>query len=112
MRSSKTSPPCLLSCLSQLHSVVWMGLLKVSYLASFAAEDTRIARAVNGEIVSESELDRPKAYVVVSDPLSTASKELIAKRAKIQEEQGEEERRLLPISTFTQGVKASESKIS
>ena len=89
-----------------------MGLLKVSYLASFAAEDTRIARAVNGEIVSESELDRPKAYVVVSDPLSTASKELIAKRAKIQEEQGEEERRLLPISTFTQGVKASESKIS
>ena len=90
-----------------------MGLLKVSYLASFAAEDTRIARAVNGEIVSESELDRPEAYVVVSDPLSTASKELIAKKwAKIQEEQGEEERRLLPISTFMQGVKASESNLS
>lgn len=67
-----------------------MGLLKVSYLAFSAAEEdtneqNRIARAVNGEIVSESESDSPEAYVSVSDPLSAAGKELIAKkRAKIQ----------------------------
>jgi len=41
-----------------------MGLLKVSYLAFSAAEENtneqnRIARAVNGEIVSESESDSP-----------------------------------------------------
>jgi len=60
----------------------------VSYLAFSAAEEdtneqNRIARAVNGEIVSESESDSPEAYV--SDPLSAAGKELIAKKwAKIQ----------------------------
>ena len=59
--------------------MVWMGLLKVSYLAFSAAEEdtneqNRIARAVNGEIVSESESDRPEAYVGVSDPLSAAAR--------------------------------------
>ena len=62
-----------------------MSLLKVFYLAFSTAEwdvydQNRIARAVNGEIVSESESDCPEAYVGVSDPLSCAGKELIAKK--------------------------------
>ena len=65
-------------------------LLKQSYMAFCAAEgdaysQERVARVVNGEIVSESESDSPDAYASVLDPLSAAGKELIAKkRAAIQ----------------------------
>ena len=62
-----------------------LSLLRMSYLAFCAAEgdvydQDRIARAVNGEIVSESESENPEAYMSVSDPLSTAGRELITKK--------------------------------
>ena len=62
-----------------------MSLLKQSYLAFCAAqgdeyEQERTARAVNDEIVSESESDSPEAYINVSDPLSRPGKTLIAKK--------------------------------
>ena len=65
-----------------------MSLLNHSYLAFCAAEveaydQNRIARAVNGEVVSESESDSPEAYVGVSDPLSTGGRQLIAKKRKM-----------------------------
>ena len=65
-------------------------LCKQSFLAFLAAEgdaydQDRTARAVNGQIVSESESDDPDSYVVVIDPLSDAGKVLIArKRVAIQ----------------------------
>ena len=46
-------------------------------------EQERIARIVNGEIVSESDSDDdPEAYVGISDPLSEAGKVLISKKRK------------------------------
>ena len=60
-----------------------VGLLTQSYLA-FVGVDSydqdRIARAVNGEIVSKSDSLNPEAYTTVTDPLSTSGKELIAKK--------------------------------
>ena len=48
-------------------------------------EQDRIARGVNGEIVSESESDDPEEYTRVTDPLSDKGKSLIVKkRAAIQ----------------------------
>ena len=62
-----------------------VSLLRQSYQAFCAAEEDvyeqeRTARAVNGEIVSESESDTPESYTTVSDPLSTAGKKLIEKK--------------------------------
>ena len=45
----------------------------------------RMARIVNGEVVSESESDSPESYAHIVDPLCNAGKKLIAKkRAAIQ----------------------------
>lgn len=62
-----------------------MSLLKHSYLSFCAAENdgydqNRIARALNGEVVSESETDNPEAYASVLDPLSAAARKLLSKK--------------------------------
>ena len=58
-------------------------LLTQSYLA-FCSVDSydqgRIARAVNEEIVSESESDNPEAYTNLLDPLCASGKDLITKK--------------------------------
>lgn len=65
-------------------------LIEQSHLAYLVAEEDgncqdRIARIVNGEIVSESDSDDPGSYVGLTDPLSQAGKTLVAKkRASIQ----------------------------
>ncbi len=67
-----------------------MCLLKQSYLAYCSVESDmydqdRTARAINGEVVSESESDTPEAYVGLREPLSTAGKRLLAqKRAALR----------------------------
>ena len=62
-------------------------LLKQSYSAFLAAEgDTctydqdRSARALSGQIVSESESDDPDSYIGVTDALSEAGKALVVKK--------------------------------
>ena len=63
-------------------------LLHQSYVAYSVTEDDeyeqrRMARIVNGEIVSESDSDNdPEAYVNISEPLSEAGKALIVKKRK------------------------------
>ena len=46
-------------------------------------DDTRMARAINGEIVTDSESDNPLDYVGVRDTLSDRGKLLVKKRAVI-----------------------------
>ena len=63
-------------------------LVNHSYHAFCAAEADNydqdwIARVVNGEVVSESESDNPESYAAISNALSTAGKELIAKKRKM-----------------------------
>lgn len=82
-------------------------LVKQSHLAYLAAEadvkdQTRTARAVNGEILTESESDDPEAYVGLTDVLSEAGKSLVAKkraairrRAKRRQVRAVAERRFL-----------------
>ncbi len=48
---------------------------------SNAYEDGRIARSVNGEIVTDSESDNPEDYVHLHDPLSEKRKLLVKKRS-------------------------------
>ena len=60
-------------------------LVKQSYLAYLTAEadmkdQVRAARAVDGEIVTESDSDDPEPYVGLKDPLSGAGKNLIVKK--------------------------------
>lgn len=62
-------------------------LLHQSFAAYSTIEDNqyeqdRVARVVNGDIVSESESDDPEEYVGVSEPLSESGKALIAKKRK------------------------------
>ena len=59
-----------------------VNLIKQSFQAFCADEydQERVARAINGDIVSESESDTPEAYTNVSDPISTAGKEFITKK--------------------------------
>ena len=47
---------------------------------SDAYADGRIARAINGEIVTDSESDNPENYVHLQDPLSEEGKVLVKKR--------------------------------
>ena len=61
-------------------------------------EQERRARAVNGEIVSESESDAAESYTTVSDPLSTAGKKLIEKKRMMIKRRSR--RRLLPTNVF------------
>ena len=60
-----------------------MDLLTQSYLA-FCAVDSddqeRMARAGNGEVVSESKSDDHEAYTALSEPLSAKGKELLARK--------------------------------
>ena len=51
-------------------------------------EQNRIARVINGEIVSESESDDPEAYVGVSQPLDESGKALIAKKRRAIQRRG------------------------
>ncbi len=62
-----------------------LNLTNQSYYAFLAAEsdqaqDRRTARALNGEVVSESVSDDPEAYLSATNPLSTAGRRLVAKR--------------------------------
>ena len=62
-------------------------LLHQSYAAySIIEEDeyeqSRMARIVNGEIVSESDSDDPESYVGISEPLSESGKALIVKKRR------------------------------
>ena len=64
-----------------------MELVRQSFAAYSVTEDhqyeqNRIARVINGEIVSESESDDPEAYVGVSQPLDESGKALIAKKRR------------------------------
>ena len=75
---------------------------KQSYTASCVAggemyEQIRIARAVNGEIVLESESDDPEAYIGVSKSLDRVGRQLVTKSDWLfVEEQNEgKSRRLL-----------------
>lgn len=82
-------------------------LVEQSYQAFVATktdmyDQDRIARSVNGEIVSESESDDPETYVGLSDPFSRLGKSLVAKkrvqikrRARRQKAKAIAERRFL-----------------
>ncbi len=59
--------------------------IEQSYLAFHTAEKEQYeqdhtARALNGEVVSDAESDDPHAYTGITDPLSSAGKEIIAKK--------------------------------
>ena len=62
-----------------------VNLTNQSYYAFLAAEsdqaeDRQRARALNGEVVSECESDDPEAYLSTTNPLSIASRRLVAKK--------------------------------
>ena len=88
-------------------------LLTQSYLAFFAVDSydqERMARAVNGEVVSESESDDPEAYTALSEPLSAKGKELIARkriairrRSKRRQEKAIAEQRFLSRKVSKRG---------
>ena len=52
----------------------------ISASESDQAEDRQRARALNGEVVSECESDDPEAYLSTTNPLSIASRRLVAKK--------------------------------
>lgn len=98
----------ILSEISQLElDAPSLQLLEQSRLAYLAAENDmyeqqHTARALNGEIVSESESDDPESYVMITDPLSEEGKLLIKKKRaaihrkmKRQQAKATAERRLL-----------------
>ena len=60
-------------------------LIRQSYLAVRAAkadqaDDERLACALNGEIVTDSESDDPECYTHLKDPLSEAGKKIVVKQ--------------------------------
>ena len=57
-----------------------------AFLSSKSSYEERIARSINGEVVSESESDKPEQYVGIKDVMSQREKAIVKKRRRARRE--------------------------